>query len=232
MEFANQIELEIVGDYALFSDPLVSISGEKLSYPVPTREALKGILKAVYWKPSIIWFPDEVRVMNPISYANTGVRGLRWNSDVCSISEHTVLANVRYRLRAHFEWNENRTEFAADRNEHRHYFGAKRMLQRGGAMPAFLGVKRYPAEITPCDFSADSGFYDNDGSRDFGFMHCGFIYPDEGFDALTRSGLSASYFRCVMEDGIIRFPRPEECVNRFIKPMQGKAFEVKQFELV
>lgn len=38
----NQIEFEVYGDYALFTDPLTKIGGEKLSYSVPTYEALKG----------------------------------------------------------------------------------------------------------------------------------------------------------------------------------------------
>ena len=47
----NQIEFKVYGKYALFSDPLTRIGGEKCSYQIPTYEALKGIVKAVYWNP-------------------------------------------------------------------------------------------------------------------------------------------------------------------------------------
>lgn len=33
---------------------------------IPTYESLKGITESIYWKPSIIWIIDEVRVMYPI----------------------------------------------------------------------------------------------------------------------------------------------------------------------
>jgi CRISPR-associated protein Cas5d len=55
MTFRNTVEFQINGDYALFSDPITRVGGEKCSYHVPTYEALKGILHSVYWKPTIIW---------------------------------------------------------------------------------------------------------------------------------------------------------------------------------
>ena len=54
-EHPNIVEFEVFGDYALFSDPLMRLGGEKCSYQVPTYEALKGILSSVYWKPTFIW---------------------------------------------------------------------------------------------------------------------------------------------------------------------------------
>ena len=38
----RDIEFELVGDYALFSDPLTRPGGEKNSLIVPTYEALRG----------------------------------------------------------------------------------------------------------------------------------------------------------------------------------------------
>ena len=65
-EHPNIVEFEVFGDYALFSDPLMRLGGEKCTYQVPTYEALKGILSSVYWKPTFIWRIMDVRVMNPI----------------------------------------------------------------------------------------------------------------------------------------------------------------------
>ena len=44
----NIVEFQVTGDYALFSDPIMRLGGEKCSYQVPTYEALKGILSSVY----------------------------------------------------------------------------------------------------------------------------------------------------------------------------------------
>ena len=62
MRYPNIVEFSVVGDYALFSDPITRVGGEKCTYQIPTYEALKGILSSVYWKPTIIWYIDKVRV--------------------------------------------------------------------------------------------------------------------------------------------------------------------------
>ena len=66
MERPNQVDFVVYGRYALFTDPLTKVGGEKATYQLPTYEALKGILESVYWKPTIKWIIDRVRVMNPI----------------------------------------------------------------------------------------------------------------------------------------------------------------------
>ena len=58
MEHRNTVEFEVTGEYALFSDPITRVGGEKFTYQVPTYEALKGILQSVYWKPTLIWIID------------------------------------------------------------------------------------------------------------------------------------------------------------------------------
>lgn len=68
----RDIEFELVGDYALFSDPLTRPGGEKNSLIVPTYEALRGAVRSCFWKPTIIWIIDQVRVMNPIRTETKG----------------------------------------------------------------------------------------------------------------------------------------------------------------
>lgn len=69
MKFSNSIELEIRGERALFRDPL-----RPQTLPVPSCEALKGILGSIYWNPDFIWVPDSLRVMEPIGYTREGAR--------------------------------------------------------------------------------------------------------------------------------------------------------------
>ena len=73
-EHDNIVEFKVSGDFALFADVLTRPGGEKFSYPIPTYEALKGILMSIYWKPTIIWVIDECRVMNKISMERKGIR--------------------------------------------------------------------------------------------------------------------------------------------------------------
>ena len=54
-KYRNTIEFEVYGSYALFSNPVMRVGGEKISYHIPTYEALKGIVESIYWKPTIMW---------------------------------------------------------------------------------------------------------------------------------------------------------------------------------
>ena len=71
-KYDNIVEFQVTGDYALFSDPIMRVGGEKCTYQVPTYEALKGILHSVYWKPTIVWVIDAVRVMKPFRWRPRG----------------------------------------------------------------------------------------------------------------------------------------------------------------
>lgn len=72
----NTIEFRARGRYAMFTDPLKRVGGEKCSYHLPTYEALKGIAKSIYWKPTFIWHIDQVRVMKRIRTQTKGVKPL------------------------------------------------------------------------------------------------------------------------------------------------------------
>ena len=126
----NQIEFKLYGKYALFSDPVTRVGGEKFSYQIPTYQALKGICESIYWKPTFRWVIDEIRVLNPIRTENKGIRPINYHDSKNTLSFYTYLYDVEYEVRAHFEWNENRPDLEQDRNENKHYFVAKRMLER------------------------------------------------------------------------------------------------------
>lgn len=72
-KYRNTIEFEVRGPYALFSDPVMRVGGEKTSYHIPTYEALRGITESIYWKPTIMWIIDAVRVMKPIQTETKGI---------------------------------------------------------------------------------------------------------------------------------------------------------------
>lgn len=205
---SNTIEFEVYGRYACFTDPFTHIGGEKLSTMIPTYQALKGILESIFWKPTIIWHIDEVRVMNLIQTESKGTKPMKYNSPGNTLSYQTCLKNVRYRVRAHFEFNLNRPDLAADRNVKKHHSIAHRALKNGGRRDIFLGTRDCQAYVEPCDFNEGVGEYDNAGLMNFGLMMHGFSYPDEhgGDEILSR------LCHITMNNGIIKFPRPEECM--------------------
>lgn len=105
----NTVEFMVYGKFALFSDVLTRAGGEKCSYMIPTYEALKGIIQSCYWKPTLTWIIDSVRIMKPIRTVRKGVRPISLSGGN-DLSYYTYLEDVCYQVRAHFVWNENRPE--------------------------------------------------------------------------------------------------------------------------
>ena len=147
----NSISFRLWGRYALFTDPITKVGGEKCSYHIPTYEAIKGVLKSIYWKPTITWYVDKVRVMKPLRTQTKGVKPLVWSGGN-SLAIYTFLHDVEYQVQAHFEWNENRPELAQDRVDGKHFSIAKRMLEKGGRQDVFLGTRDCQGYVEPCEF--------------------------------------------------------------------------------
>lgn len=220
----NIVEFEVYGDYALFSDPIMRVGGEKCTYQVPTYEALKGILSSVYWKPTIVWIVDKVRVINPIQTEVKGIRPIKYTGGN-DLSFYTYLKNCRYQVMAHFEWNENRPELASDRNENKHHNIAKRMIEKGGRRDIFLGTRECQGYVVPCKFGEGEGHYDNIQELAFGLMYHGITYADEAFSEETKNCMTARFWYPKMQNGIINFLRPEKCpLYKKLRPMEMKIF--------
>lgn len=227
----NRVEFKVYGKYALFTDPLTKIGGEKCSYQIPTYQALKGILESVYWKPTIVWIIDKVRVMKAIRTQTRSAKPLNYGGVYPSardlskkeesfntLSVYTYLSDVEYQVQGHFEWNLNREDMANDRNENKHYFVAKRMIERGGRRDIFLGTRECQGYVEPCSFGEGEGFYDCYGELGFDLMFHGFDYPDE----LGEQKLISRFWRPKMLDGILEFERPENCtIRKLVKSMSA-----------
>ena len=228
MKHRNTVEFEVLGGYALFSDPVMRVGGEKCTLQIPTYEALKGILMSVYWKPSIIWIIDEVRLVNPVQTAVKGIRTLLYNPEKVKktdLSYYTYLKDCRYQVRAHFVWNENRPELAADRNEHKHHNIAKRMIERGGRRDVFLGTRECQGYVAPCVFGEGAGYYDDIAELSFGLVYHGITYADEAYNDETKNKLTVRYWNPVMKKGVIEFDPPELCpVTHTVRDMEMKRF--------
>lgn len=225
----NSISFRLWGRYAMFTDPLTKIGGEKCSYHVPTYEAIKGVLKSIYWKPTLIWVVDRVRIITPIRTQTKGTKPLVWGGGN-SLAVYTFLHYVEYQVEAHFEWNEYRPELAKDRVDGKHFAIAKRMLEKGGRQDIFLGTRDCQGYVEPCEFGEGQGAYDDLDELGFGLMfHC-FDYPDE----TGTQELYARFGHVTMRKGIIEFASPSRfndsdstLVKRFIRPMTVKHFELE-----
>ena len=229
----NTIEFRAWGRYAMFTDPLTRVGGEKCSYHIPTYEALKGIAKSIYWKPTFIWVIDKVRVMKRIRTQTKGTKPLDYNSPVPTLAVYTFLTGdpdpitkipcVEYQVRAHFEWNKHRDALKKDQIAGKHFQIAQRSLDRGGRQDIFLGTRDCQGYVEPCEFGSGTGEFDGKGELGFGLMFHSFDYPDE----TGRNELQSNFWLPKMVDGVIAFPKPEDCrTKKLVGTMKAKEFGI------
>jgi CRISPR-associated protein Cas5d len=237
----NTIEFTVWGRYALFTDPLTRVGGEKCSYHLPTYEALKGICKSIYWKPTFIWYVDQARLMRRIRTQTRGMKPLEYTAGGNTLAIYTYLTGdarsekpvdltdgpgVEYQVRAHFEWNPHQPALAGDQNEGKHFAVTRRSLTRGGRQDIFLGTRDCQGYVAPCRFGEGASAYDGDGSVDYSLMFHSFSYPDETGDGW----LATNFWRPKLADGVLTFPRPDDktgaIVRKEIRPMTPKQFGI------
>lgn len=224
----NGIEFDLYADYALFTNPLTRMGGEKSTYPVPTYEALKGIVESIYWKPSIVIVIDSVRVMKPIQMESKGIRPINYGGGN-TLANYTYLRDVHYKVRAHFIFNPHRPELAHDHNEDKHYSILKRSLKAGGRRDIFLGTRECQGYVEPAKFDEGVGFYDKAVDMHVGTMVHGFNYPDE----TGKDQMEVRLWNPVMKKGIIEFIKPEECtIIRPVSEFKPKIFDENNMQSV
>ena len=102
-----QISIEVWGDFACFSQPVSKV--ERLTYPVMTPSAARGVLSAIYSKPpEFYWQIDRIEVLNPIRYISFKRNEVKdkvsnkpiYADDSRTQRQTTALRDVHYRITA------------------------------------------------------------------------------------------------------------------------------------
>jgi CRISPR-associated protein Cas5d len=57
----NLVSLRVWGDFACFTRPEMKV--ERVSYPIMTPSAARGVLEAIFWEPEIYYVIDSIRVI-------------------------------------------------------------------------------------------------------------------------------------------------------------------------
>ncbi len=226
----NCIEFKVWGRYALITDPLTKLGGEKFSYHIPTYEALKGICKSIYWKPTFVWVVDKVRIIKPFRTQSKGIKPIKLGGGN-DLSIYTFLSHVEYQVQAHFEWNKHRPELVRDRIDGKHFEIAKRSLERGGRQDIFLGTRDCQGYVEPCRFGEGKSAFDDTPELAYDLMFHSFQYPDE----IGEDKFYSCHWRPIMKKGIIDFPSSDKFPNpeiglfrKFIRGMTPKVFDESQ----
>lgn len=57
----NLVTIRAWGDFACFTRPEMKV--ERVSYPVMTPSAARGVLEAIFWEPQIYYLIDSIHII-------------------------------------------------------------------------------------------------------------------------------------------------------------------------
>ena len=60
------LAVRVWGDFACFTRPEMKV--ERVSYPVMTPSAARGVVEAIFWRPEFAWVIEEIQVLRDIKY--------------------------------------------------------------------------------------------------------------------------------------------------------------------
>lgn len=203
-----EVVLDVWGDFACFSRPDGKV--ERLTYPVPTPSAVRGILSSIYSKPKeFYWQVSRIEVLNPIRYisfkrnevkSKMGKKQAPLFTDEERTQRQTVaLRDVRYRFAASLC---PRPDFAG--TETQLYEQALRRI-RGGktfVQPA-LGLKEFVAYFQEGD--CERGPKPIPVDMDLGLMVYD-IFDLHDCEVREKTRPRLSLYHCVMRQGVIQVP--------------------------
>lgn len=203
-----EVVLDVWGDFACFSRPDGKV--ERLTYPVPTPSAVRGILSSIYSKPKeFYWQVNRIEVLNPIRYisfkrnevkSKMGKEQEPLFTDEKRTQRQTVaLRDVRYRFAASIC---PRPDFAG--TETQLYEQALRRI-RGGktfVQPA-LGLKEFVGYFQEGD--CERGPKPIPVDMDLGLMVYD-IFDLHDCEVREKTRPRLSLYHCVMHQGVIQVP--------------------------
>jgi CRISPR-associated protein Cas5d len=203
------LAVRVWGDFACFTRPEMKV--ERVTYPVITPSAARGVLEAIFWKPQFTWRVEEIRVLRPVRYF--------------SILRNEVNSRVSERVAASWEQTRGGYDASADRAQ-RHTLALRDVAYVIRAQTDLkLGVEDDPAKYrdqfrrrvaearcfaTPylgCrEFSADFGEADEreqpiSWSEDLGPMLLDLEYAADGSGRGTPH-----FFNARIDQGVLRPP--------------------------
>jgi CRISPR-associated protein Cas5d len=207
------VGVRVWGDLACFTRPEMKV--ERVSYPVPTPSAARGILEAIFWKPQFQWHVREIVVLKPIRYfsilrnevnsrasfqvASRWAReGGSYEAAADRAQRHTLaLRDVEYVIKADMEVQPGVGEDAA---KFRDQFRRRVRDGRCFATP-YLGCREFSAAFAEPD--GEEGL--KNLNEDLGLMLLDLDYIPDG------SGRGAPrFFHAHLEAGVLKVPTPHE----------------------
>lgn len=204
------LALRARGSLACFTRP--ELKAERVSYPVITPSAARGILEAVLWKPAILWRIRRIRVLAPIAFTafrrnevntkaptpsaavvrNGGPAPLYFADDDRAQRNTLALRDVDYVIEAVMTMTDRA---GPDDNMIKFVAMFERRLERGQCFQQpYLGCREFPAEVTPAHDAPEPLVL----TRDLGVLLWDIEYRQDGNRPL--------FFPARLVDGVMEVP--------------------------
>lgn len=215
----NEIQMEVWGDFACFSRPESKV--ERLTYPVMTPSAARGILSAVYSKPpEFYWQVKKIEVLHPIRYMSFK-RNEVINSKIGRKPEPmlveddrtqrqtVVLKDVRYRITAEMK---PQKDFKGTVNQlyeqaQRRIKGGKCFFQPSFGMREFVCYFGEPTDAQPIPDTLDLGIMLYD------------VFDLHKYEVTPKAEPFVTVFEAKLENGVMDVPDFDS--GQVLKPEGG-----------
>jgi len=158
---SSDLHVVVDGDFACFTRPEMKV--ERVSYPLMTPSAARGVLESIFWKPQFRWEVREIWVLNPVrwfsmvrterKYKSSPHIAMMWAANRGNYSRlqqytlrHTLgLRNVRYLIRARMTITAGcQSQEIAFRDQFR-----RRVSQGACFQCPYLGCREFIAGFSP-----------------------------------------------------------------------------------
>ncbi|MBI2422530.1 MAG: type I-C CRISPR-associated protein Cas5 [Candidatus Hydrogenedentes bacterium] len=197
------------GPLAIFTRPELKV--ERVSYPVMTPSAARGLLEAILWKPAIRWRIERIKVLNEIKFTafrrneinnkavapkasviKEGGAMTPYYADEDRAQRNTVaLKDVDYVIEAHFEMTANA---GPEENLKKFTEMFLRRLEKGQHFHhPYLGCRECAADVTIAEHAATP----IESNEDLGIM-----LWDIDFGKNNRP----RFFHARLRDGVLEVP--------------------------
>jgi CRISPR-associated protein Cas5d len=166
------LALRVSGELGCFTRP--ELKAERVSYPVMTPSAARGVIEAVLWKPQIRWRIERIKVLAPIRWValrrnevssravapaasvveSGGAAPMLLIEDDRAQRNTVALRNVDYVIEAHFELTD---KAGRDDSPTKYVEMFRRRVERGQHFhQPYLGCREFVGDIQPVDESTPS----------------------------------------------------------------------------
>lgn len=204
--------IEVWGDFALWARPESKV--ERMSYPVPTPGAIRGLVSSIYSKPpEFYWQVQQIEVLSPIRYTSfkrnevkskmmkipqaNPLKACIHVEDDRTQRQSVVLQNVRYRI----------TVEIVPRKTYGHAPGNLidqfvRRVKRGQAfMQPCMGTREFPAYFE----WGSSGIKPVDITMDLGLMVYD-VFNLHKWEVTKKAEPEISLFHAQLNHGVLKIP--------------------------